>query len=215
MAVITALQAQVTALQNTAPAATAAPPAGAAPVVFADTPQTLGTNDLINYLTKRGSVIFEHGCKALEDKALTDGIAMTPTKPSSLSRLSTIAPLRWAGSRAWGRSSAGRQVDMIKSYDQINKATLKTACKRFCKPGQPDAQTCAKQNSMMVSICLAKLLTADAQARLLTYSTKYVVSCKHSTQDVCTVNKVRKNHSMCEMVESVQTAIETQKRVFC
>ncbi len=30
-----------------------------------------------------------------------------------------------------------------------------------------------------------------------------VVSCKHSTQDVCTVNKVRKYHSsMCKMVVS-------------
>ncbi len=52
MAIITTLQAQVTALQNVAPAAAAAPPAGAAPVVFADMPQTLGTHDLINYLTK-------------------------------------------------------------------------------------------------------------------------------------------------------------------
>ncbi len=29
------------------------------------------------------------------------------------------------------------------------------------------------------------------------------------------VNKVRKYHSMCEMVESVHAAIETQRRVFC
>ncbi len=55
MAIITTLQAQVTALQNVALAATAAPPACAAPVVFADMPQTLGANDLIDYSTKRGS----------------------------------------------------------------------------------------------------------------------------------------------------------------
>jgi hypothetical protein len=40
------------------------------------------------------------------------------------------------------------------------------------------------------------------------------VSCKHGTQDVCTVNKVCKYHSMCEMVESVHAAVETQRRVF-
>ncbi len=52
MAIITTLQAQIVALQNAAPAAAAAPPAGTAIVVFADMPQTLSTNDLINYLTK-------------------------------------------------------------------------------------------------------------------------------------------------------------------
>jgi hypothetical protein len=63
MAIIVNLQAQVAALQNAAPAAAAAPPAGAAPVVFADMAQTQGANDLINYSTKRGSAVFEQGCK--------------------------------------------------------------------------------------------------------------------------------------------------------
>ncbi len=63
-----------------APAATAAPPTGAAPVVFADMLQTLGADDLIDYSTKRGSGIFEQGYKALDDKALTNGFAMTPNQ---------------------------------------------------------------------------------------------------------------------------------------
>jgi hypothetical protein len=78
MAIITTLQAQIVALRNAAPAAAAAPPAGAATVVFADMPQTLGTNELISYSTKQGSTIFDQGCKPLDDKALTDGFAMTP-----------------------------------------------------------------------------------------------------------------------------------------
>jgi hypothetical protein len=78
LAIIAQLQAPVNALQNTAPAAAAAPPADTAPVVFADTAQTLGADDLIDYLMKRGSAIFEKGCKALNNKALTNGFAMTP-----------------------------------------------------------------------------------------------------------------------------------------
>ncbi len=78
LAIIAILQAQVSALQNAAPAVAAAPPAGAAPVVFADMPQMLSTNDLMDYSMKRGSAIFEQGCKALDDKALTNGFAMTP-----------------------------------------------------------------------------------------------------------------------------------------
>ncbi len=66
-------------------------------------------------------------------------------------------------------NSARCQVDIIKGYVQIDEATLKSACERFCKPGGVDSQTCAKQNNTMMSVCLAKLLTADAQARLLTY----------------------------------------------
>ena len=37
----------------------------------------------------------------------------------------------------------------------------------------------------------------------------------HGTLDVCKVNKVRKYHSMCKMVDSVYVAIEIQQRVFC
>ena len=80
MAIITMLQAQIVALQNTAPAAAAAPLVGTASVVFAGTPQMLGADDLINYSTKRGSTIFEQWCKPLNDKALTNGFAMTPNQ---------------------------------------------------------------------------------------------------------------------------------------
>ncbi len=44
-------------------------------------------------------------------------------------------------------NSPRRQVDIIKSYGQIDKATLKSACERFCKPGGVDSQTSAKQNT--------------------------------------------------------------------
>jgi hypothetical protein len=70
-------------------------------------------------------------------------------------------------------NSAGRQVHIIKSYGQINKATLKSTCAKFYKPGEADFQTRAKQNNTMMIIFLRKLLTADAQARLLTYRNEY------------------------------------------
>jgi hypothetical protein len=77
-ALILQLQTQVQALENSA---TAAPIVQAAPaaaqVVFADTPQTLGTEDLIDYLSKRESDIYKQGIAPLDDKALTDGFNMT------------------------------------------------------------------------------------------------------------------------------------------
>jgi hypothetical protein len=42
-----------------------------------------------------------------------------------------------------------------------------------------------------------------------------VMNCKHGTQDVCMVNMVRKYYSMCETVESVHAAVETQRRILC
>jgi hypothetical protein len=70
-----ALQAQNALLQA---ALSAAPAASAAAVVtFADTPPTLNANDLLDYLTKRGSSIYEQGCKALDNKALACGFGMT------------------------------------------------------------------------------------------------------------------------------------------
>jgi hypothetical protein len=69
--------------------------------------------------------------------------------------------------------SARHQVDIIKSYGQIDKTTFKSACERFCKPGGVDSQTRERQNNTMMSICLAKSLMADAQARLLTYRNEY------------------------------------------
>jgi hypothetical protein len=178
MAIITMLQAQIVALQNAAPAAAAAPPVGATTLVFADMPQMLGANDLIDYLTKQGSTFFEQGCKSLDDNALTNSFAITPDQTVIFveafhHRATMMGWIQGARQIISFANSAGRQIDIIKSYGQINKATLKSPCERFCKPGGVDSQTCTKQNNTKMSICLAKSLMADAQARLLTHRNEY------------------------------------------
>ncbi len=76
-ALITTLQGQVAALRN---ATSADPAATTTAVVFAKTPQMLGVNDLIDYSMKRGKDIYNQGCKALNNKALTNGFNMTPNE---------------------------------------------------------------------------------------------------------------------------------------
>ena len=155
-----------------------AAPAGPAPaaVVFADTPQSLYVDDLIDYSTKLGSSIYEQGCKTLDNKALTDGFGMTSDQTvvfiESLTRRATA--MGWnAGSKQITifTNRSGKDVDIIKEYGQIDEVTLKTACEHFCKAGEADAANRAKQNNGMLAIYLGKSLTA--QARLLTYRNEY------------------------------------------
>jgi hypothetical protein len=123
-ALIQMLQAQVAILQAAIPAA---PAIGTAAVVtFAVTPQMLNSNDLLHYLTKKGSSIYEQGCKALDDKALTDSFGMTTDQRQwSLLKYYLVAPFQWDGTRAPSKSLPSNcgetQVDLIKCYRQINK----------------------------------------------------------------------------------------------
>jgi hypothetical protein len=175
---IQTLQAQVLALQNAALAIQAAP--AAAQVVFADMPQTLGVDNLINHLTKLGKDIYNHGCGALDDKALTNGFNMIPNKTVVFLE----ALQRHANSMGWTKGTKQittftnrnrKSINIIKNYGRINEAMLKTACEQFCKVGEADSQTCAKQNNTMMSDCLSNLLSMEAKVRLLTYRKDYTV----------------------------------------
>jgi hypothetical protein len=109
-------------------------------------------------------------------------------------------------------NSTGCQVNIIKSYGQINEATLNSLCVRFCKPGGVDSQTRAKQNNTMMSICLIKSLMAEAQARLLTYRKKYTfdgveyapLMHKIITQ-LATIDSVATTHALCSNLQSLGT----------
>ncbi len=170
-ALILKLKTQVAALQA---ATRAAPPSRAAAVVtFADMPQTVSTNKLLNYFTKRGSSIYEQGCKALDNKALINGFGMTTDQTVVFVKAFSCCAIVIGWIKGIKHittfvNSTGTPVGLIKCYRQINEATLRTACERFCKAGEADAQSCTKQNNMMMAICLASSLTAEAQGRLLT-----------------------------------------------
>ncbi len=138
----------------------------------------LGVDNLINYLTKLGKDIYNHQCGALDDKALTNGFSMTPGKTV----IFVEAFQHHADLMGWTKGTKqittftnrdGKSIDIIKNYGQINEAMLKTACERFCKAGEIDSQTCAKQNNTMMSNCLSNLLSMEAQVRLLTYRNDY------------------------------------------
>jgi hypothetical protein len=98
----------------------------------------LNADDLLDYLNKRGSSIYEQGCKALNGKALVGSFGMTTDQ--------TVVFVKAVSCRAtamgWNKGAKqittfanrdGTRVDLIKCYGQIDEATLKIACKRFCR----------------------------------------------------------------------------------
>jgi hypothetical protein len=117
----------------------------------------LNADDLLDYSTKRGSSIYEQGCKALEDKALAGVFGVTTDQTVVF----VEAVSHCATAMGWNKGTkqittfadrSGTPVDLIKCFGKIDEATLKIACERFCKAGEADAKSHAKQNNTMMAI---------------------------------------------------------------
>jgi hypothetical protein len=178
-ALVATLQQEIATLRQQQAQQPVAPAAN--PVVFADTPQTLEVENLIDYSTKGGAEVYRQGCAPLDNKSLTNGFNMTPDQVVMFIEAfqHRCTEMGW-NTRNKNITSftnrVGNTTNIIKNYRQINKATLCTACERFCSAAGADSRTRAKQNNTMMSICLAKSLTAETQARPLTYCKDYLIS---------------------------------------
>ena len=185
------------------------------PVIFAVTPQTLEVENLIDYGTKRGTEIYKQGCAPLDDKSLTDGFNMTPNQTVTFIEAlqCRCTEMGWNSGTKNITSFQNKDnvtVDIIKNYGQIDEATLCTTCERFCSAAGANSRTRAKQNNTMMSICLDKLLTADAQARLLTYQKDYLigdVECALLMYKVimrlATINSVATDQALCDNLHAL------------
>jgi hypothetical protein len=185
------------------------------PVIFADTPQTLEVKNLIDYGMKRGTEIYKQGCAPLDDKSLANSFNMTPNQTimfiEALQRRCT--EMGWNSGTKNITSFQNKDnvtVDIIKNYGQIDEATLCTACECFCSAAGANSRTRAKQNNTMMSICPAKSLTADAQARLLTYRKDYLigdVECAPLMYKVimrlATINSVATDQALCDNLHAL------------
>ncbi len=138
-ALIVALQQEVNVLRNVAPT----------PVVFAETPQTMEVDNLIDYATKRGAEINKQGCAPLDKKSLTEGFNMTSNQTVTFVKAfqQRCTKMGWnVGNKSITsyQNKDGNTINIIKSYSQIDKATLKTTCERFCKTGKANAKSRAR-----------------------------------------------------------------------
>ncbi len=136
----TALTGQVTTLAAAAAAAPAAPAvaAGAAPqaaIMFATTLAMLRHEDIIDYSSKTGTMIYEDGCESLT----------TPFKMKSSGTVIYIIKLQAKSNRmGWHAgtqqiikfaNNSGTIINIISEYGQISMAKLQMECKDFLKTG--------------------------------------------------------------------------------
>ncbi len=63
-------------------------------------------------------------------------------------------------------NAAGSTIKIVHQYSQINAATLQAQCEVFCKSTGALFQARARQNNMMMSKCIMKMLTPAARVRL-------------------------------------------------
>ncbi len=167
----TTLTAQVQNLSGGAAAGGAAGGgAGAAPLItFAATPAMVNHQDLINYSTKVGTMIYNEGCKKctteFDMKSIGTIVYTTKLQAKCVKmgwHMGTQQIINFA-------NAAGSTINIVHQYVQINTAMLQAQCEVFCKSTGALFQARARQNNMMMSKCIMKMLTPAARVRLLPF----------------------------------------------
>ncbi len=89
-------------------------------------PQALGIDDLINYSTKRGQLIYNHRCAALDDKTLTNGFNMIPNKTvvfveAFQHHVNTMGWTKGTKQITTFTNRDGKSIDIIKNYSKSTR----------------------------------------------------------------------------------------------
>jgi hypothetical protein len=156
--------------------------AGAAPLVtFPATPAMVNHQDLINYSTKVGTTIYNEGCEKLttEFDMKSSGTVVYTTELQA-----KCVKMGWhMGTQQIINftNTAGSTINIVHQYRQIKTATLQAQCEVFCKSTGALFQARARQNNMMMSKCIMKMLTPAARVGLLPFlgTTRLTMSSTH------------------------------------
>jgi hypothetical protein len=108
------------------------------PVIFADTPQTLEVENLIDYGTKRGTEIYKQGCAPLDHKSLTDGFNMTPDQ--TVTFIETLQ--RHCTKMGWNYGT--KNITSFQNKDNVTVNIIKTMGKLMKRLFAPHANVSAR-----------------------------------------------------------------------
>jgi hypothetical protein len=141
----------------------------ATPVKFTTTPAMVRHEDIIDYATKLGTLIYQEQCKALTTpfKMKSNGTEIYTTELQAKSN-----KMGWGvGSQQITKfiNSDGNTVNIINQYGQIDTAVLQAGCKSFCKLGSSCFDQQARQNNKMMAECIMHSLSASARICLLPF----------------------------------------------
>jgi hypothetical protein len=155
--------------------------APAAPIRFATTPTMLRHEDILDYLSKTATMIYEDGCESLT----------TPFEMKSNGTVIFITELQakcnhmgWhTGTQQITKFSndSGTMVNIISKYGQIMITKLQAECETFCLSTGACYTERASQNNQMMAECIMK--TLSPQAHMLT---SYHSGTRSSTTMWCT-----------------------------
>ncbi len=145
----TTLTAQVQNLPRGAAAGgTARGGAGATtPVPFAATPAMVNHQDLINYSTEVGTMIYNEGCKKLTtefDMKLSGTVVFTTELQAKCIKMGWHMGAQQIINFT---NVAGSTINIVHQYGQIDMVALQTQCEVFCKNTGTLFQARARQNN--------------------------------------------------------------------
>ena len=160
---------------------TAAPTVGAAgavggapgaPVRFATTPAMLRHEDILDYLSKMATMIYEDGCESLTmsfDMKFNGTVIYITEFQAKCNRMG------WhTGTQQITKfpNDVGTMINIISKYGHITMSKLQTKCETFCLSTWSRYTEQASQNNQMMAKCIMKTLSASAHARLLPFRNK-------------------------------------------
>jgi hypothetical protein len=217
----TTLMAQVQNLSGGVTAGSAAGGgAGAAPLVtFAATPAMVNHQDLINYSTKVGTLIYNEGCKKLTtefDMKLSGTVVYTTKLQAKCVKMGWHMGTQQIINFT---NAAGSTINIVHQCAQINMAMLQAQCKVFCKSTVALFQARARHNNTKMCKCIMKMLTPAARVRLLPFWGDYKIDnviyaplLHKKIIALATIDSVAITKTLCSNLRELSTYCSTIKR---
>jgi hypothetical protein len=187
--------------------------AGDAPLVtFVATPAMVNHQELINYSTKVGTAIYNEGCDKLttEFYMKSSGTVVYTTKLQAKCvkmgwHMGTQQIINFA-------NTAGSTINTDHQYGQIDTSTLQTQCKVVCKSTGALFHARTRQNNMMMSKCIMKMLTPAARVRLYEIDDLiYAPLCHKKIMALATIDSVATTKTLRSNLRELPTYCSTIK----
>ncbi len=148
----------------------------AAATGFALTPGIAAGDNLINFSTKNGLVLYKAGIEPLPTAFDLKAEQVVIFEKELANKVSSMGWNKGAQNITTYKNQDGCTIDLISEYGQINHQTLKTACENFVMQTGIRGQQRAAQNNKHMWRCINDSITKQAKAKVLSYRDDYEIN---------------------------------------